>query len=672
MARSQAARARPLLLSAALLLAWCILAWLAGRAPTAPTEGAAAGMALAAVLLAAWVAPGLLIWRLLGRPGGALEAAAFSFGLGLSFLLLLASAVLAAHANIAVLGRAVTVGSGLLLIAHGALEWRAARQDGPRTAAWRGPPGALSIGVWAVTLGVLLAASAGARGFTFGGDEWFFLRAARIFLEADVLSSTMMFDAWTLVIALIVRLAGVDLVEAYRVLMVPFLITGAALAYLTLARAVLRRWSAVSLAFVLQALYCLSDMHTRGEGAGMALLARIAEDKYACLVLAVPLAHAALLGFVRSGRRPLLAVFLCMSLTAVMLQPLALFWVGLPAAAVAAYALRISRRGRMRWPLAAAAGGVAAAALALAWALRAMRPSAAFQLYRPDWPFNAQLLSLSRRQLLILSLEKGWFMAHGALLAHPLTICALLATLRLAPRFGRSLTARFLVSAMVLPVLLAYNPLTATWLGGWIMPWMVARLLWALPVTLVLAATAHEALTALERRLRGRLRAAPSAPALLSLLAAVALLLAPRIEHSLGALKARNRVFLTAGERDLMRFLSGRPGLYGIVLAPKGVSVRLPAWTSRLLACPGMDAVRSPGEHGQALEDCRQLLKARRVDEGYVAVLSRRGIGYVIAPTGSSLDRLLSPVPAFVPLYRGDEYSFYAWRRERWPPAPGS
>jgi hypothetical protein len=668
MERSPAARTGPLLW-AALPLAWAVLAWLARQpAGSATAGGAREAIATAVALLAAWILPGALLWRRLAPPRRSpLEAAAFSFGLGLAFLLVLASAALAARSSVGVLAAAVAVASFALLAMDVWYPRRAARAA-PAVEARDRPP-APHVVMWAAALAVLLAASASARGFTFGGDEWFNLRAARLFLESDTLSTSMLFDAWTLVLALLVRLSGADLVETYRLLLPPFLIAGGALAFLALARAVLRRWSAVSLAFGLQALLCLSDMHTRGEGAGMALLARIAEDKYAGLTMAVPLALAALLGFVRTGARAQLVLFAALSLAAVLLQPLALFWIGLPAAAVAGYALKV-RRAALRWPQVVALAALALAALAVGFALRALRPAEAFSLYRPDWPFNAQLLNLSQRQLLILSLEKGWFMAHGALLAHPLTVAALLATLRLARRFGRSLSARFLVSAMVFPVLLAYNPLTATWLGGWIMPWMVHRLLWPLPVALVLAATLHEALAALEGRLRGRRMAAPAAPLWLGALAFLAAGLAPRIERSLGALQARNRVYVSAGERDLMRFVSTQPRLRGIVLAPRGVSVRVSAWTSRLLGCPGMDALRSPGEHGPALQDCHDLLKAKRVDEGYVTVLGRRGIGYVIAPNGSSLDRALAPVAAFEPLYRGEEYSFYEWRRERWPPPP--
>ena len=122
--------------------------------------------------------------------------------------------------------------------------------------------------------------------------------------------------------------------------------------------------------------------------------------------------------------------------------------------------------------------------------------------------------------------------------------------------------------------------------------------------------------------------------------------------------------------RSPMRWVAARPGLTGVVLAPRGVSVRLSAWSSRLWGCPGPDALRSPGELGDLLDDCHDLLKAKRVDEGFVAVMERRAVRYLIAPTGSSLDRTLAPVAAFEPLYRGEEYSFYAWRRERWPPPP--
>jgi len=644
-------------LSAPLLLVagWVALLVLSRRPPGAPAP-LPPWPATALTVLVAWLSPGFCLLRLLGRRRSGLEDAAFAFGLGLSFLLAAAGALLVLHSNIDTYTATVTAGSGLLVLLELGRRWRGrARGAAPPPRGPR-PPALLAL---LATLGLLLAVSARARGFTFGGDEWFHMRSARQFLDARVIDSTMMLDAWSFVLALLVKLAGLDLIEAYRTLLLPFLITGAALAFVALARAVLRSWPAAALAFALHALLCVSDMQTRGEGAGMALLCRLTEDKYAGLLIAVPLALAAFLDFLRRGPRRLPVVCALLSLTAVVLQPLALFWIGLPAGGLLAFWWWRSRERPRGWIVAALA--VAALAVGLAWFQRGLRPDAAFRLYAPEWPFNVQLLELARRRLYILSLQRGWFMAHGALLGHPLTLCALLATLAALPRFGRSLSARFLVLAMGPPVLLAYNPLTATALGRWIMPWMVPRLLWAMPVALVLADLLGRALG----RRRGGARRRPPRWAPAAAVALAALLLSPRIGQSLGAQKARNRVFVSAGERELMHFAMAAP-LRGLVLAPRGLGVRLSVWSRNLQACPSLDSVRSPGEHVDEIRDCHKLLKARRVDERFVARLTRRGIGYIAAPSGSAIDRALAPLPAFQPLFRGEEYTFYAWRPERW------
>lgn len=648
---------------ALLVASWPVLFWLSRRPLGAGLPAPALGpwYSTALTLLVVVGAPGFCLWRLLGRPRSWVEDAAFSFGLGLAFLLAFACPILFLHSNVHVLTSSVTAGSGVLVVLETVRRWRLRGASGRRVPGPRFP----TLLVLASLLAVLLAVSGSARGFTFGGDEWFYMRAVRQFLDASAISDTMMLDAWSFVLALVVKLAGLELIDAYQTQLLPFLVTGAALCFLALAKEVLRSWSGAALAFALQALLCLSDMQTRGEGAGMALLSRLIEDKYAGLLIAAPLALASLLAFLRSGHRGVLAACVVLSLAAVILQPLALFWIGLPASVLLAFAWWRSGERRPGWIVAAAV--LATAALTLAWAQRALRPAASFVLYAPEWPFNARLLALSRRQLYILSLERGWFMAHVDLLLHPLTLCALAATVLLVPLFGRSLSSRFLVAGMALPVLLAYNPLTATALGRWIMPWMVYRLLWALPVALVLAAVLGNAVRRAGRWTGGS-RAGPPGWALAALVAVIAGLLAPRIGLSWRALEARNRVFVSAGEREVLRFAAAAaPARRGQVLAPRGVSARLSAWSSTLQGCPGLDAVRSPDEHAAEISDCRRLLKAHSVDERFVATLGRRGITYIVAPTGSALDRALLPWLAFQPLFRGGEYTFYAWRPERWP-----
>src|SRR6185295_2842066 len=118
-----------------------------------------------------------------------------------------------------------------------------------------------------LALAALIVVALGSRGFTFGGDEWFYLRAVRQYLDGR--GRIFDFEPWELTVALLVRLAGVDLLEGYRVLLPPFLIGAAALSFFALAEVVLEDGAAACFAFVLQALYCLSDMNTRGGGAGM-------------------------------------------------------------------------------------------------------------------------------------------------------------------------------------------------------------------------------------------------------------------------------------------------------------------------------------------------------------------------------------------------------------------
>jgi hypothetical protein len=246
-------------------------------------------------------------------------------------------------------------------------------------------------------------------------------------------------------------------------------------------------------------------------------------------------------------------------------------------------------------------------------------------------------------------------------------VAAVLAALFLLPGWRRSPARRFLVWGTLLPAALVFNPLTATALGATITPWMVPRLLWGLPVGLVLGAALEQA----RRRLRpgGWRLPAPALPAAAA--AVVGGLLAGRIEASLAAVQARNRVHVSEGERALMRAAAADPLVAGRVLAPRGLSVRLPAWTSRVEPLPGLDAVRVPASYGPLLEDTRRFLSARRVGDREVQRLLRWDVRFVVVASGTPLDQALSSLPAFRAHFRGQDYALYAWRPERWPRSPG-
>jgi hypothetical protein len=645
--------------AAGLAAAAAVLSWTARhpRAPE-PLPGLLAGpwLSVALVLALVWVVPGLALSRLARSRAQGVERAASALALGLVWLLLPCVGVLIGGGSLDTMLSACAALDVLLLAAwllHARAIPAAGRAVPPepgRRLAW------ITVAVVAL---VLVAVAAGVTGFTFGGDEWYLMAATRYFLEAREIEKTFSFDAWSLLLAFVVRLAGVDLVDAYRVLLPPFLVAAAAVSALALGRALLRRWSSAALAVTVQGLYALSDMHTRGDGAGMALLVRINEDKFMALTVAVPLALWALVRWARVRERAAAGTAAAAALAAVVLHPLSLLWIGLPALGLLPW-----RRWRTRAALAAAAAVLAA--VAAAFVLRALRPLEYFALHAPDWPLNEHLLAQTWRQVILLPWPEGWLMGHPALLAHPLEAAALLAALALAPGARRSPRRRVLAAGTLLPVLLVFTPPLATLLAGWITPWMVPRVLWAMPVSLVLAAALERARARLRR---GGLRLpAPALP--LAAAVVMGLALAPRIEASLAALQARNRVQVGDGERALMQAVAADPRVAGTVFAPRGLSVRLPAWSSRVNPLPGINAVRVPEAYGPMIDDARRFLSARRMTDREAHRLLRWDVRYVVVAARTALDGALSGQAAFRTCFRGDDYVLYAWSPERWPGSP--
>jgi hypothetical protein len=666
---------RARLLEPAVLAASCLLVfWLSrGERGPEPLPGAFVSpwWSFVAVVAAAWLVPGYVLCSLLRVPrgGGWTGRLAFSFGLGAAWLAAPAAAVLLVRGSLDRLAVVVTGLQAMLVAAYLLARWRGRADHGP-------PPPSAAASAWIAAAGALAFAHLESLAmrrprFTFGSDEWILMRAIRYFLEAPAFASTWDFDVWDLVVALLVRLARVDLLDAYRLYLPAVLILAASAAFLALADALFDDRTVSWFAYLVLALYALSDMQPRGEGMGMGLLVRIAEDKYVALLVLLPLAQAAVVGFLRGRGTAPLAVAAVLGLAGTVVYPLAAVWLALSAgttalAAVVTGQLRIGRR-----PLALLAGGAAAAVAIAAW-LRAQRADPYFALYAPEWPFNAVLRGLSRRQLHVFSLERASYMAHPALLAHPLTISGILAALSLVPRFRQSLPAQFLVCSTFAPLLLAYNPLTAPWLGAWITPWAVYRVVWIVPVALTLGWTLHRALAAVQARLAHGAERAPaagrSAALWLATAATLAVLLVPRVELSWRAFKERNRVRVPPGERELMHAIGRERQLGGRVLAPRDVAVRLPAWTSRLHPYPSLDAMRVATP--EMLQEWEAFYAARSIGEREVTLLMRHGIDYVIAPAGSPLDRALRAAPAsFRIVYDGDAFALFAWRPERWRPA---
>ena len=452
------------------------------------------------------------------------------------------------------------------------------------------------------------------------------------------------------------RLGRPALVDACRLLLPPLLIAAALLSFHLLARTLDGDADFGALAVGLLALHALSDMHTRGEGLGMGLLVRILEDKHAAAFVLVPLAQAAAMRGLRAGDSGWLACAAAVSLAAVVVHPLSAVWLALTLGVTAAAARATGTVERSRAGLFLTLA-LPAALVIVAAGLRALRPAVYFRLYEPSWPYNAAFLRLSQNQLWILSLEDGWFLADPQLLAHPFLAAAVVAALALLGAARRSLSAAFLAAGALAPVVLAYNPLTARLLGALITPWMLYRVLWAVPAALILAWTAR---LALARWLPER-RRAPAAALLVLLLAA---LLGPRLFAARQAARERNHVWIEPGERAFLEAIGRDPRLGGVLLAPVELGVRLPAFTTRLQPLAGLDGLRR-GDPGPA-EEVEQLLTPRAFGTDRLEMLRERGVTHVAARTGARLERVLRAQPAaFRPVWEGEELTLFAFRPER-------
>ncbi len=652
--------------------AWLALLGLASSRGPLSFEGVLGQplLSVLAAVLALYVAPGYVLWRLLVG-GPARHAPAWACGLGLAWVVAIAAAAMAAGTSLDRLVVALVVLNGLLSVAFIFVRLRAARGDEQSADETPAPSLWVVAGAAAVIARLLDISTRRLHRLTYGSDEWVLMGAVRAFLERPTVADRAEFDVCDLGLALVVRLSRVEVFDVYRLYLPPLLVVAGALAFLVLAEAVLKDRGLAWLALALQGLFALSDMHTRGEGMGMAMLVRVVEDKFVALLITLPLAQAAFLRALRGGgRRPLVA-FAFLGVAATLLQPFAVPWLALTCGVtyLSALATRLVPRSRR---LMIAVGVLLGAGLVVAWVLRALRPSPYFVLYDPTWGFNATLLQLSVRQLWILSLEKGWYMAHPWLLTHPLVIAALLGSLLLMPRARRSLEAQWLVLSTWVPVLLIFNPLTAVALGRLVTPWRLYRLLWVMPVALLLAWVLGQALSAAERGLVRRRpplaqRRLAAGPLALAALALVAALLAPRMAESARALRARNRILVKPGEKAFLHAVSALAGggLGGTVLAPEGIGVRLPTWTARLQPVCGISTIR--GRDEALLRRCAAFHEASAVGPEQLALLQEKSVRYVITETTGPLDAALrARAMAFRPLLREGELALYEWRPEGW------
>ncbi|NPV07583.1 MAG: tetratricopeptide repeat protein [Anaerolineae bacterium] len=264
------------------------------------------------------------------------------------------------------------------------------------------------------------------------------------------------------------------------------------------------------------------------------------------------------------------------------------------------------------------------------------RPSVLDSTMGDENPFMLTRLwsQLNSRKLLILADDR--YMAHPGLLLDVVPVLAL-AMVPLLPLFRRDHLARYLLAITLAYLVLGFSPLITPLVGRAVTPWQVNRMAWPLPVTLIPGYVVYRGAAALFGRLPGRWAtlARQAGPSLF--LAGLSLVLLP-------LLRAYSQELLTDKVRIdaptlIFDYLRGAPDRDSVLIADYATNLIVPAYVGK----PDLVAYRAtntseefPAERqDEALQRIRDLdtfNRAEKLDAQVVDILRRYPVRYVLLP----------------------------------------
>ncbi len=534
------------------------------------------GLRAALVAAGLFLVPGMIVARVLGGHSDFdwRERPALWFVLSLA-------AQLPAFGAVLVLGGALAHGPSLLLAGLTALTLLDSYRRRDARGATTTLEAPVATGLTVLTILIVIATTGYAWLLTSTGstDRWWYLAYVRGYIDAPSLDLAepllgtgriqprFELNIWLLTFALWAKLAGAAPLWLYDRACALLLVPLAFSASFLLARRLFRDLRLATLAALAAGLLWMS-------GSILPVVARLPEDKLLASAVVAPVVMGLLIDLARSASltgalaaiaaTSVLATVhpLATALTALVITPLIVLWAG----------LRLTRIAPAAVALAIVVAGMAYPLHTGSAAREALRAQGA-TLAQPDHPVvrvhrgRGRLIELSSGSASAQS--DGSYMVDPRLLADPLLVLALVA---LACAFKRPLRERcFLVPATVIPLLLAFVPALATTLGGFVLPWMVYRVLWAIPFALLLAIAAEMAWS----------RSARQGWLVIALMVALA---TPGTARSLTARVSSGRAERNAPDPatlgPVLAALSGLPDSV-IVAASPLLSERIPALTGK-------------------------------------------------------------------------------------------
>lgn len=492
------------------------------------------------------------------------------------------------------------------------------------------------------------------------GDTWY-LRFIAGYVSAPQQVPFNWRASWWVIQALLNYLSGLPPLDMFSFYLPLLLMVVSLLAFYSLSVELLQNHNLALLALLLQLVFYLSGVNSH-DWLGRGFFDRIVEDKFLVWLVILPVVLMLAVRYIKYGHRHLLLLLSVSLLASTFVHPIGLVQDGLAIGAFALIHLLCTRQRQSLWrvaalfvllllmlgmPLAQRQFQVAQLNSLVATNLNPTFSYAAGITDYPNW------LGLQATRLWIGSVAAARYLLHPHLIFHPLTLLALLLVPLLLLDVRRSLAAQFLLGNMLIPVLLLYNPLTAPLIGRLITPWLLYRLVWALPVTLVLIY--------ITRQIFQRFNSIRFQPIYglvvvgLLLVAGVTYLLGSYIIESLSFLQERPYWGLTTAERDLLNHLPRRAADEQVIIAESDrLTYLVPAFT------PIKTLYGNSGYTPQARADVASFYQTRLLTPATLQLLERWQVKFIIIERDRPLAFQLAGLPAyFGRRYQNQAYALY-------------
>ena len=325
--------------------------------------------------------------------------------------------------------------------------------------------------------------------------ERFLSSSLRLSPDLGIYSIRSMLQTSPLLVSFIVHLAQVNLLEA-TVYFIPLLfISISFIVFYCLAKEVLNSPHSALVACIIQALWYISD-GTVGESIGFSLFFRSLEDKFILRFIVFPLSLWLTLRYLRKGSTGYLIPVLFGIAALVFTHPLGLVLYGISFGGYLGVMLVFGRWPGWTLELRRSIPVFIALFVAMVVPFIAREQVETFRVLNQEgqmvnmnlFEVDQNLGDLQRRRLYFPDENnlKQYISAFN-LINHPLSLLAIFLTPLLLISIRKRPGAGFLFGSMAGTLFLCYTPYVTPLLGRLITPWIIWRVLWILPISMVIA-----------------------------------------------------------------------------------------------------------------------------------------------------------------------------------------